>query len=311
LSGGILKGAIVTGANGFLGHMLAVRLAGAGVPTVAMSRRDGSRGFEPSRSVVGPLDSPDVWEQVARSLSSLDRCAIFHAAGLNSREGAQADPLGAVQANIGLTAAVLEGARRLGVPRVVFLSTGLLYHRDGRSRYAESDPVRPASMYATTKAAGELLVKGYADTFGLSCVLARLSNVYGTGSSPESIAGRLFGQAAQGGPLRVRSATPIRDFIFVEDATAGIIAAAGAEHVPPVWTVNVSSGEGVSVGSFAEVVRRVTGLGDPVIEDQPGGGVDSLVLSNELIRTTTGWRPLFDLESGIRRTWATFPGRTS
>jgi dTDP-L-rhamnose 4-epimerase len=123
---------------------------------------------------------------------------------------------------------------------------------------AESDPARPASIYAATKLAQEDLVRITCGSLGLGYAILRLQNVYGEGQSlnnPYTGILSIFSTR-----IRRELELPIfedgeetRDFVHVEDVANAFLAALTAERAPDSQ-INVGSGIGTSI---AEVARQL------------------------------------------------------
>ena len=74
---------------------------------------------------------------------------------------------------------------------------------------------------------------------------------------------------------------------------------------PPDW-INVGYGTDVTIREVAELIARVTGFKGDLAWDssKPDGTLRKLMDSSKLL--ATGWRPKYDLESGIRNAYADF-----
>ena len=104
---------------------------------------------------------------------------VFHFAGISALPVCQEQPQYAMEVNVGGTANVLEAARRAGVRRVIFASTGAIYENNTTFPTKESDPVAPTLTYAVSKLQAEQHVPGYGEMYGLEIVILRYFNVYG------------------------------------------------------------------------------------------------------------------------------------
>jgi len=301
---GLPATAVITGATGFLGGALARRLARGGSRVLGVVRQP-QRAPAEIMCVAGDVLDPGTWERVAEHLPSERRSlVVFHMAGMASVRGCDEDPRAAVTANLAAVGAVLDACRVLGIRRVVFPSSGLVYQPRRHRPLTENDVIAPPSIYAATKAAAERLLEGYAYAFGMSCDVARLSSAYGPRVSSESVVGTLLRQAVGCQPLQVRTGRPVRDFLFEEDAVEGLLALARRGGAPGLRVFNLSTGRGTSVRVLALTVARL--LGRPLdfseVQSTPESQTDRMVLANRRIRAWTGWRPRHSLASGLRRT---------
>jgi nucleoside-diphosphate-sugar epimerase len=107
---------------------------------------------------------------------------VLHLAAFLGEE-VQRRPYGGVQLNLMGTVNMLEAARLEGVKRVVFSSSGTVYHAQigegGPKKIDETIPLNPLSIYAAAKAGGEFLGRAYAKRFGFEFVTVRFAALYG------------------------------------------------------------------------------------------------------------------------------------
>ncbi|GGB17593.1 NAD-dependent epimerase/dehydratase family protein [Allosediminivita pacifica] len=166
---------LVTGAGGFLGQNLRDALTARSLPHVALNDRPLTGGT---------TELADVRDRAALA-SVLDRhgvTAIIHAAAVTLAPGSRlTDVETAFDVNTLSTAILLEEARRAGVTRFVYPSSTAVY---GAALYDdapvdEATPPRPTSTYGYTKLASERLVAETAASFGLSCIRARITALFG------------------------------------------------------------------------------------------------------------------------------------
>jgi nucleoside-diphosphate-sugar epimerase len=296
-----MRTAIVTGVDGFLGSAVARHLSSGGTPVIGVARRLADSTIDGVHRIISQFDDPQPLTDALRRASCPTDAVAFHMVGLASVPDCERVPLDAVRANVTTVAVLLEALRSLGLRRVVFPSTGLVYGSHSRSPVSEDARTDPSSVYAATKLAGETLLQGYASTFGFASVVGRLSTVYGADASPETVVGRLLAQAREGQALRVRTARPVRDFIYVDDVVEALLALADSLESPGCVVYNVSSGVAISVGELARTVATEAGLSSEIEETEPDspGTAPGLVLSNSRLRQATGWQPRYTLQAGV------------
>jgi len=122
------------------------------------------------------------------------------------------------------THVLLEAVRRHAVARFVQVSTDEVYGdvTDGTS--AESDPLRPRSPYAASKAGADLQVLAYASTFGSPVVITRGSNTYGPNQFPEKLIPLFVTNLIDDEPVPLYGdGLNVRDWLHVEDHARGIL----------------------------------------------------------------------------------------
>lgn len=126
----------------------------------------------------------------------------------------------------------LEAARKQGVKRFVFASSGAPVG-ECEPPIHEEIATHPASPYGASKLAGEGYCSAYFRTFGLETVALRFGNVYGPGSKHKSsVVAKFIRQSLRGETLEVHGdGSQTRDFIYIDDLVQAIRLAAQAKDV--------------------------------------------------------------------------------
>ena len=130
-----------------------------------------------------------------------------------------------VRANINGTYSLLETLRH-AVPgkRLVHVSTDEVYGDRSRGRSAESAPLQPRNVYSATKACGDLLVKAYADVFGLDVVTVRPCNLIGPRQQPKDLIPKTFTYLLHGRKMTIHGdGRHVREYLYVRDAVMMMI----------------------------------------------------------------------------------------
>jgi UDP-glucose 4-epimerase len=212
------------------------------------------------------------------------------------------DPAFDARINVEGTAAVLEGARRNGVRRVVFASTGgAIYGDTVLLPTPETAPVAPLSPYGTSKAAAELYLELYSRLYGLSTIALRFSNVYGPRQDPLGEGGVVAIFCAVSAGQRPRATIygdgrQTRDFVYVGDVVEACLAGAGSDAT---GAYNVATGRETTVLQLAEAL----GL-DPDFAGARAGEVKRSCLDPTRAADVLGWRARTELERGLEQTLA-------
>jgi UDP-glucose 4-epimerase len=302
---------VVTGARGFLGTALTERLVETGARVIAIDDRGQAESAGVEHIRVNVLDGTALTEMLVDRLGrGAAQAAVIHLAARGHVRSCRDEPRDAIELNVLGTANVLEACRLIGISRVVFPSSALVYKVPALAAIDEDAPVEARTVYAATKLASEALLAAYAAEYGLSCTTARLGNVYGHGAATDSVVSSVVRQALDGRPIVLETLTPVRDFIYRDDVVSALIALAAREQTPGYQLFNVSSGLPTSIRELADVAAMLAGVKDEPRERlSSGGGVaDRIVLSIQRITTSTGWIPAFSLEAGLRATMAAAGG---
>lgn len=305
------RGALVTGAGGFVGRRLVRALDAAGwrVTATAQSPEPDAAGVPAATWLAG--DVRDV-EHLRTALDVAIPDAIFHLAGVSFVPAAAADPGYAAEVNA-VAAARLVGIvgerRRAGAldPVVLVVGSGEQYGRHDPAEFPlpETAEQRPHTAYAATKVAQETLAMQAWRADAVRVIAARSFNHSGPGQQGRFLLPGLVGRmkalrdAPAGTPLVMGNQTTVRDFLHVDDVVAAYIAL--AERGRPGEAYNVASGVGHSVGDLARRVLARGGVAAPV-ESDPAlvrpAEVPALIGSAAKLAADTGWarrRTLDDL----------------
>ena len=298
---------MVTGASGFLGRRLVKTLLNNNAFVIGIDYRDNPQKKidDITNSNAFKFISGSFGESLDEELSELisedrKKSAIFHMAGMANVRECEKDPAKAFQTNVGLTVQVLDFCLRNKIEKFIFPSTGLVYGDSLRRPACEEDSTYPINIYTATKLSAEAMIKGFAKNFGLCCSIVRLSNVYGPGISSDTVMGTILAQAKTGGTIEVRDLTPVRDYIYIDDAMEGLVHTLVIDN-PGYTVINLSTGIGLSVRDLAETVCRITSI--PVDRIHSNGIIKNtesvLVLDNSYIYKITGWKPKYTPVEGL------------
>ncbi|MFG3259670.1 UDP-glucose 4-epimerase GalE [Streptomyces sp. NPDC048172] len=316
---------LITGGAGYIGAHVARAMAAAGERAVALD--DVSSG-DPSRL---PESVPLVWGSVLdrpfldRTLAEHGVSGVIHLAAKKQVGESVEQPLRYYRENVHGLTVLLEAVVAADVRRFVFSSSAAVYGMPDVDLVTEDTPAVPMNPYGETKLTGEWLVRAAGRAHGLETACLRYFNVAGS-AAPEladtgvfNIVPMFFDALTRGeAPLIFGDdyATPdgtcVRDYIHVQDlAEAHVAAARGlgeggskGEGTGDL-TVNIGTGEGVSVREMADLVAEITGKREPAARVAPrrAGDPARVVASAERIRKELGWQPRFGVRDMVASAW--------
>jgi UDP-glucose 4-epimerase len=291
------KRVLVTGAAGFIGRALVHRLRESGAAiTVTDVRPFRDDDVE---SIVGDLRDDDV----VRACFEAQPEEVYHLAARTSVLQSMEDPLEVFDINVAVTQRLLDAARDTGTPSFVLASTNAVVGAVDQSvRIDERTPLRPLTPYGATKAAAEMLGSAYAASYGMAIAAVRLSNVYGPGmTEKDSFIARLLRAATTDAQVTIYGdGNQVRDYVFVDDAVAGLLLA-GARGVR--GPLVIASGTSTSVLEVYELVRSVTGSSLPSARiEAPRGEMRAVRVDIGRARGF-GYAPRVGLKDGVTRAW--------
>jgi len=260
--------------------------------------------------------------QLVRSLLATHQPqAIVHFAAESHVDRSIDGPAAFVQTNVVgtccLLQATLEYYRGLSQPqqhlfRFLHVSTDEVYGSLGETgKFTETTAYAPNSPYSASKAASDMFVRAYHETYGLPTLITNCSNNYGPYQFPEKLIPLMILNAIAGKPLPVYGdGQNVRDWLYVGDHCTAIQAVLQGG----------TRGETYNIGGDSErtnliVVETICDLIDQLVQpshapcrqliryvtDRPGHdrryAIDASKIQNDL-----GWRPTQTFESGIRET---------
>jgi dTDP-glucose 4,6-dehydratase len=182
--------------------------------------------YAASRESLAPVENDirlvegDVTDTELVSQLVAESDAVVHFAAETHVDNSLADPASFVRANVMGTFTVLEAIRRYGV-RLHHVSTDEVYGDlalDDPQRFTESTPYNPSSPYSSTKAASDMLVRGWVRSYGVRATISNCSNNYGPYQHVEKFIPRQITNVLTGRrPKLYGEGANVRDWIHVED----------------------------------------------------------------------------------------------
>jgi UDP-glucose 4-epimerase len=290
---------LVTGGAGFVGRRVVSALLGEG-HEVTLADKHASADAQ-ARSVVGDLCDPAI---IAKAVSPGTE-VIIHLAAVTSVLRSAEDPVGTYRLNVEATAGLLEHARKRGVGTFLHASTNAVAGDVGHATIDERTPLRPLTPYGASKAAGEMLLAGYAASYGITGAALRFSSIYGPGNqAKDDLVSRLMRAARDGKGVRIHGdGNQLRDLVHVDDVVSGTLTAWRSGHNGPLA---LGSGESVTVNEIVAAARSVTGAEIPAEHVPPKPGEMPAVIIDISAAKSLGYIPRHDLKAGIATVWPEF-----
>jgi nucleoside-diphosphate-sugar epimerase len=174
-----------------------------------------------------------------------------------------------------------------------------MVYGDFADQVKEDAACNPQGQYGILKLAGEWLVKDYSRRTGLSHIIVRPSAVYGPYDVENRVVSKFLLTAMRGGEIQVNGSEESLDFTYVDDAAAGITAAALNESATQ-GTYNITRGVSHTLLSAAELAVRIVGKGTIKINDRDLNFPRRGSLRINAAQRELGYNPKFDIEEGFR-----------
>ncbi len=310
---------LVTGVTGFVGGHLAEALLRAGPPAGGAALLGASRsGVWPKTlaHLAGSVELAAVDLTDAAALESyLDRAGpdqVYHLAGYANTGKSFREPDACWRENLGGTRLLYSTLAKLKLaPRVVYISTGLIYGDSDAPDVAvtESAPFKPASPYAASKAAADLVSYQVFRTDKLPVLRARPFTQAGPRQASDYAVANFARQiaAAEAGKIepviRTGSLDAHRDYADVRDVVSALVLLMARGE--PGAAYNVGTGSTVAIG---EVLRRLVAMArvpvEVVSEADPSRAGDVAITRVDAarLRRDTGWAPQYALDQTLSDT---------
>lgn len=278
---------VITGATGFIGRALTRALLAQGATVIALAREKPGR-----RLGEGVVEGAEVVEVDLR-----------YAAGVRRAVEAAQPTLAVHLAAVGVTDPFLPVGEAL---RGNLDSTiNLLKAVSGRCRVIVArtpGEVDSINTYAAAKAAAWQFCKMYQRTQGWPITAVMPFQVYGPEQPAKTIIGAAVTAAKAGENFPTTPGEQMRDWVYIDDVVAGIIAASRAGRIDG-RTIELGTGVGTSVREVVEKVFKLAGQGRPLIGALPPrpGEPPSQIADAGLTEQLIDWRAGVGLDEGLKK----------
>ena len=318
---------LITGAAGQIGSGLAKRIYDKHELTLVDNLRNGYIDHlkDDKDDLIAPFYNIDV--STAELFSCSDSYdAIIHLAAISSLPDCETNPLETLHCNVSATANVLDFARKMNVPHVIFSSTSAIYENCDTDVFTEDLEVNPRLYYSLSKKMCEELIESYRENYGSKVTILRFFNVFGpdgdqTRSNPPLLNFVYRELSKDKVPVLSGDGEQVRDFICIDDVVSMIDLCLEKQ---PNDVFNVCTGKAVSVNQISRWVAEALGKEDIGLDHKPAGelwdtypdlfegkyGLNKDIVAKETTRYSKGsyqkakdilgWEPRTDIENLVK-----------
>ena len=301
--------ALLSGASGFVGAVLARRLLADG-HEVHLLLRPGHNPWRvheiKNEVAVHAVDLGD-HAGLERTVASVRPDWIFHLAAHGAYPN-QRDLDTIVATNVLGTVNLVRAAERIGFEALINTGSSSEYGLKDHAP-AEEEWLEPNSDYAVTKAAATLFCRHTAQRTRLPIITLRLYSVFGPYEEPRRLVPTLIAHGLEGRLPPLVNPDVARDYVHVDDVCDAYLLAASTPGQELGAVYNVGTGVQTTLREIVATARSLLAIeAEPVWGSMPERSWDTNVwISNPgRISAGLGWAPKFDLEQGLARTIAWF-----
>jgi UDP-glucuronate 4-epimerase len=319
---------LVTGAAGFIGNELAIKLCAEGHDVIGidnindyydvqlkhdrLARLEGAQNFTfikmgvEERAAMADLAEQHQFDQ------------ILHMAAQAGVRYSLENPNAYIDSNLVGFGNILELARQQQVQHLVYASSSSVYGENEKQPFSEHDPVdHPVSLYAATKKSNEVMAHSYSHLYGIPTTGLRFFTVYGPWGRPD-MAPFLFSRAIlEGKPIKVfNHGNMLRDFTYIDDIVDGVLNS--AKHPPvktakpaqdtpassdaPYQVLNIGNSKPVKLMDFIEAIENASGKqAEKIFMEMQPGDVPVTYADTSLLNELTGYQPNTDIQNGVNK----------
>ena len=320
----------MTGAAGFIGAAVAVRLLARGDHVLGIDNLNDYYDVGLKQARLALLRRTPGYQHL--QLDIADREAldgafagfkperVVHLAAQAGVRYAARNPHAYGDSNLTGFLHVLEGCRHHGVEHLVFASTSSVYGANTAMPFSERQPTEhPLTLYAATKKANEMMAHSYAHLYGMPCTGLRFFTVYGPWGRPD-MAPMLFARAIRTGEAiqLFNNGRHSRSFTYIDDIVEGVLRTmdrpAGpdtgwdgsrpdpASSMAPYRIYNIGHARPVELLQFVRLLEQAFDREalTQMLPLQPGDVADTEADTSALIKAT-GFAPQVTIEAGVER----------
>lgn len=325
-----MKKVLVTGAAGFIGFHLSLRLAAHGYQVVGLDNLNDYYDPALKRSRLDQLQSSSAFSFVRMAIENraeMDELFRTERFDLVINLAAQAgvryslqNPHAYIDSNVSGFLNILEGCRSNAVQHLVYASSSSVYGSNSTVPFSEHHATdHPVSLYAATKKSNELMAHTYSHLFGIPTTGLRFFTVYGPWGRPDMAYFSFTKAILDGTPIDIFNHGMMqRDFTYIDDIVEGIERI--LQHPPtpaadwdaarpdpatssaPYRIYNIGNNAPVELGRFIEILEELLGRqANKTYLPMQAGEVLTTCADVGDLGEAIGFRPVTDIQTGLGR----------
>ncbi len=305
------KNILVTGADGFIGSHLVEILVSKGANVYALAQYNSFNKWgwlekldciDRVHVITGDIRDPFLCKKITQNIE-----LIFNLASLIAIPYSYLAPNSYVDTNIKGTLNICQAARENGGIRVIQTSTSEVY---GTAQYVpidEKHPLQAQSPYSASKIAADAIAISFFHSYDLPVTIARPFNTYGPRQSARAIIPSIIMQILNEIKyIKLGDLTPTRDFSYVTDTCAGLIAIAES-NITIGETINIGSNFEISITHLFKLIKELMNADIEIKVDKSlirpkKSEVHRLWCDNSKVQDLTNFKVKIPLKEGLEKT---------
>jgi nucleoside-diphosphate-sugar epimerase len=302
---------LVTGAAGFIGSHLSLRLLKEGCSVTGV---DSFTDYYPrwiKEHNLSPIKNQGNFAFIEEDINSLDlrqllkeADCVFHLAaqaGVRASWGLSFSEY--ISNNIEATQRLLEESKELALHRFIYASSSSVYGHCPELPMSETSPLLPYSPYGVTKLAAENLCYLYSKNYGVPTISLRFFTVYGPGQRPDMAFHKFFKSTSENKPITIfGTGEQTRDFTYIDDIVDAIFAC--TSHGNLGETYNLGGGNRKMLKDlfplFEEICEKKISV---KWEEKQKGDVPHTLADIKKAQKDLGFNPKTPIDEGLRKEW--------
>tara|TARA_B100000787_G_C16184701_1_gene293934 strand:- start:56 stop:1030 length:975 start_codon:yes stop_codon:yes gene_type:complete len=300
---------VVTGASGYIGSSLIVKLKKYSAKIIRISRKK----LSPEDGVedwLMDLNNLDNWMKI---VSNAD--IIFHLAGNTSIYNAEKNPQESLMSTVLPITHLISASKTLFLsPKVVFASTVTIYGLTNKEPVDESTAPNPITLYDMHKYFAEQLIVMACKNSIIDASILRLANVYGpslneTMADDRGVLSKLTRMALEGKDLNIYGGgSYIRDYVYITDVISAFICVCSKNSKDIIFNVSTETGTKVIdvFNLISQEVQKTAFVQNKVVVSNWPIEVNEIekrnfIGSNQLLKSVSNWSPSVEIGDGIKQ----------
>tara|TARA_Y100000310_G_scaffold340313_1_gene435619 strand:+ start:794 stop:1675 length:882 start_codon:yes stop_codon:yes gene_type:complete len=282
---------LVTGGAGFIGTYLANKLSENNDVTVIDNfyRKNNLKLNENIK-----LIEQDITTDFEEIISQND--IIYHLAAISQVMTSIEDPELTYKVNVEATKNVVEACTK-HKKKLIFASSREVYGTQNELPVKLNAELKPENPYASSKVAGEAIIKAYGNTYNLDYNIVRLSNVYGFGDTGRVIP-KFINMLTKNQDIELYGSEKVIDFVYIDDVVDALIKLKDESGL----ILNIGTGTQTNLIELANILKEITNSNSNLnLVEERQGEVGKFCADISETKEKLDWEPKTDLRKGLKQ----------